>query len=163
MARQRSTPTKRMYVLPTEHSASPNEQAFSLAVPPEDGRMTMLATPGVPFDAASLNLSDEDFVEMVEVNNLPFQVIEVEDLEEMKLEDLRALAKERGVEVSGQKKADFISALSKPVDVAEAEDALAEVGKEDLVGRAEELGLDPKGLTKAELVTAIAETEAADG
>lgn len=79
-------------------------------------------------------------------------------LEEMSLKELKALAKEKGIEIAGGKKEDFIEALSK-VAGGDSDDAYSEMSDDELKEVAAELEIEIDGLSRAEIIAKCKEKE----
>ena len=78
--------------------------------------------------------------------------------EEMSLKELKALAKEKGVEVEGSKKEDFIKALSENAG-DNPDDAYSEMSDEELKEVAAELEIKIDGLSRTEIIAKCKEKE----
>lgn len=79
-------------------------------------------------------------------------------LEEMSLKELKALAKEKGVEVDGNKKEDFINALENAGGNSE-DDAYLEMTDAELKEVAAELEINIDGLSREEIIAKCKEKE----
>lgn len=80
------------------------------------------------------------------------------NLEEMSLKELKALAKEKGIDVDGNKKEDFINALENAGGNSE-DDAYAEMSEEELKEVATELDINIDGLSREEIIAKCKEKE----
>ena len=79
-------------------------------------------------------------------------------LEEMSLKELKALAKEKGIDVDGNKKEDFINALENAGGNSD-DDAYAEMSDAELKEVAAELEISIDGLSREEIIAKCKEKE----
>lgn len=79
-------------------------------------------------------------------------------LEEMSLKELKALAKEKGIDVDGNKKEDFINALENAGGNSD-DDAYAEMSDAELKEVAAELEINIDGLSREEIIAKCKEKE----
>lgn len=84
---------------------------------------------------------------------------EEKSLEEMSLKELKALAKEKGIDVDGNKKEDFINALENAGGNSESDDAYADMDDVELEEVAAELEINIDGLSREEIIAKCKEKE----
>ena len=99
-----------------------------------------------PASLANAALDEDDFTEE-------------KSLEEMSLKELKALAKEKGVEVAGNKREYFINALSENANGNSDDDIYNDMSGAELEEIASELGINIEGLSREEIIAKCKEKE----